>query len=331
MASILDNAHGYWLKFPGVDSTSQCGVPFFTNSYELKEGWNMIGSPSVPADVSSSSEIISMSEPEGIIASKFFGYEGGYKIATTLTPGKGYWVKASEAGEVAIEASFDLGKPTVQYDAESLLRGLNILTVKDAANNQQTLYFSKQAGDVIVVKSYELPPVPPEGVFDARFSSQSIVTDGSENVVLSSAVYPVEIHWSIKTVGNYKLVIGSREISIKNTGSIKIQQQSQIGIKIGDSGSVPKEFYLSQNYPNPFNPTSMINFDLPKDSKVSLKVYDLLGRVVATLADNQEYEAGTQQVQFNAGNLASGMYFYRLTAQSEGKTFKDVKKMLLLK
>lgn len=93
---------------------------------------------------------------------------------------------------------------------------------------------------------------------------------------------------------------------------------------------LPKEFRLMQSYPNPFNPVTVIRYDLPVTSRVTLKVYDIVGQLVSTLIDDSQH-AGYKSVEWNAGSLSSGVYFYRLTAQSEGRTFTEVKKMLLLK
>jgi hypothetical protein len=88
----------------------------------------------------------------------------------------------------------------------------------------------------------------------------------------------------------------------------------------------PKEFKLEQNFPNPFNPTTTIQYQLPQDSRVTLKVYDILGSEVITLV-NEEQEAGYKEVKFNASYIASGMYVYRLTADK----FVSVKKMVVVK
>ncbi len=106
--------------------------------------------------------------------------------------------------------------------------------------------------------------------------------------------------------------------------------------------NLPQEYRLYQNYPNPFNPTTTIRFDLPEQGMVTLKVYNVLGQQVASLADNVALDAGEQEFEFDATRLASGVYFYRLTVQSapdpdvpdqSGTTvrFRDVKKMLLMK
>jgi len=95
--------------------------------------------------------------------------------------------------------------------------------------------------------------------------------------------------------------------------------------------TVPREFALEQNYPNPFNPSTKINFSLAADSKVTLKVYDLLGQEVVTLV-NGELAAGEQEVTFNATALNSGVYFYRINAEgANGRNFTSVKKMILTK
>jgi probable HAF family extracellular repeat protein len=90
--------------------------------------------------------------------------------------------------------------------------------------------------------------------------------------------------------------------------------------------NIPEEFYLQQNYPNPFNPATVIKFALPERSLVSLKVYDIIGREIATLI-NEERNAGWYEQSFDAAQLASGIYIYRLSADS--KVFS--KKMMLIK
>jgi len=92
------------------------------------------------------------------------------------------------------------------------------------------------------------------------------------------------------------------------------------------SSAVPNRYSLSQNYPNPFNPVSRINFAIPKQGLVSLKVFDVLGREVRTLV-NEVKAPGTYSVDFNGVDLSSGVYFYRL----ESNGFTDIKRMMLIK
>ena len=88
----------------------------------------------------------------------------------------------------------------------------------------------------------------------------------------------------------------------------------------------PTEFELYQNYPNPFNPSTKIRYQLPNESKVVIKIYNILGAEVMELV-NEQKEAGTYEVEFNAANLSSGTYIYKLNADN----FVENKKMILLK
>ena len=90
--------------------------------------------------------------------------------------------------------------------------------------------------------------------------------------------------------------------------------------------NVARAYELAQNYPNPFNPVTMIRYQIPTAETVSLKVYDVLGKEVATLVSGRQ-EAGSYAVPFNASGLSSGMYFYRLQAGS----FVETRKMMLVK
>ena len=101
----------------------------------------------------------------------------------------------------------------------------------------------------------------------------------------------------------------------------------QTGTGVGNNGSLlPSKYELNQNYPNPFNPVTKINFAIPKKAYVSLKIYNMLGKEVAKLVSDTK-DAGYYTIDFNASELSSGVYYYRL--ESEG--FMDVKKMILVK
>jgi hypothetical protein len=90
--------------------------------------------------------------------------------------------------------------------------------------------------------------------------------------------------------------------------------------------NIPKEYGLSQNYPNPFNPATTIKYQLPQNNHVTLRIYDVLGNLVTTLID-EDVAAGYHSVTWSAGNIASGVYFYRLTSGS----FISTKKLILMK
>jgi hypothetical protein len=95
---------------------------------------------------------------------------------------------------------------------------------------------------------------------------------------------------------------------------------------INEQKVYPNGFSLSQNYPNPFNPSTVISYSISKLGLVTLRIYGILGKEVATLV-NREQTPGNYSVNFNASNLSSGIYFYRL----ESGSFISTKKMILLK
>jgi len=121
---------------------------------------------------------------------------------------------------------------------------------------------------------------------------------------------------------------GAHEVGIvKNVGKF-----SEPFIFSGNSSEqIPPEFALQQNYPNPFNPTTTLSFVLGHWSFVTLKVYDVLGREVATLLKNEAMEEGEHEVEFNASGLTSGVYFYRLNVAYDEGSFTSVKKFVLMK
>ena len=100
--------------------------------------------------------------------------------------------------------------------------------------------------------------------------------------------------------------------------------------KTEDSG-LPEEFNLSQNYPNPFNPATLIKFALPGSAKVTLKIYNILGQEVKTLL-NDNLNAGYHEAKWDALNLSSGVYIYRIhSVGNDGRSFTKSAKMVLLK
>jgi len=96
---------------------------------------------------------------------------------------------------------------------------------------------------------------------------------------------------------------------------------------ITNNQNIPSSFSLSQNYPNPFNPSTTIEYSIPKASYVTLKVFDVLGKQVALIADEFK-QAGNYKVNYDAGRLSSGVYYYTIHTDNG---FVDSKKMMLVK
>lgn len=124
---------------------------------------------------------------------------------------------------------------------------------------------------------------------------------------------------------NYWFAVSSFDYSM-NESPRSLPMMQFVVLKVRGGEFTPKTFALFQNYPNPFNPTTNIDYQLPSNSHVKLDVFDLLGREVGTLV-NREQTAGSYTVSFDASDLPSGVYFYRITAGG----FRAVRKLVLLK
>lgn len=151
----------------------------------------------------------------------------------------------------------------------------------------------------------------------------------SENIVIDSTVADTTAKLSapLEDTTTYYWHVAAIDTGRAGAYSAAASYTTGTGIDaVSKHGGIPKEFTLYQNYPNPFNPTTVINYQLPVNSLVTLKVYDVLGRDVATLV-NEQKSAGSYHVTFDAHSLPSGVYFYRLKAGSYSQT----RKLLLLK
>lgn len=132
-------------------------------------------------------------------------------------------------------------------------------------------------------------------------------------------------HYLSFTMGE-SLIGFSNNSSTKSYAGFWYTYNESITTNVEDQFTVPTEYKLEQNYPNPFNPSTVIKFAVPERSAVTLKVYDIIGREVTTLL-NEEKESGWYEYSFNASDLASGIYMYRLS--TDAKVF--TKKMMLIK
>jgi hypothetical protein len=152
-------------------------------------------------------------------------------------------------------------------------------------------------------------------------------------IVNSVPSLPYEYLWKIpNTLSSHCKV---RITALDSSGLVDISDSSfaiSLIESINENNLVPLSNSLSQNFPNPFNPQTTISYSVAKESNVVIRVYDILGKEVAKLL-NEDKKAGTYTIQFNASKLSSGMYFYTIqTNSADGKqSFRATKKMLLLK
>ncbi len=315
---------GYWLKFAQQQQHTFQGLANYELAIPVVKGWNLIGATykSVPvASVTTS--------PAGIIQSPFFEYNNGYSQATELEKGKGYWVKVKQNGTLLLRTTYPkvLGKDIY---VENVNEKWPTIIVTDASGNQTRLYLTESEK---IGFNFELPPVPPSGAYDVRFTTDKYVEDlsvGSYIISLNSLDYPIRIkleNFDEEYVFRMSDGLDGKiyDEIIKN-GEEKVVTANQLSQLHLQKIVIPKQYELSQNYPNPFNPSTVIRFGLPENSKVLLEVYNILGEHVITLI-NSELKAGYYTINFDAKNLTSGVYFYRIKTSN----WTDVKKMILVK
>jgi len=333
----LSNGPGYWLKYSTAGNAMVFGQPISNVSIPVAKGWNMIGSITFPVPTNTVDTTVGSS-----IASHYFEYRGGYQTVSTLTPGKGFWVKiGGSAGTLTLNKPAKALPKSSQPDE---LAAMNSITIRDKAGRSQDLYFGPDGLLKTSLDSYEMPPAAPE--FDARFSSGRLVETYPSQLAadanyafpisLNTDAFPISVVWHINQAAQgrkFVLNSGKQVLGVmEGTGSMVVKSLgSNLVLSLGTGPNIPKVFALGQNYPNPFNPTTHFNVDVPKVADVSVIVYDLLGQKVTTLLSGQ-LSANSYNVTWNGTddhgqNVPSGVYFVRMVSSD----FSAVQKMMLMK
>jgi hypothetical protein len=315
LTDVLHLGTGYWLKYAATTNVTTNSAPVSSQSIALVSGWNMIGGPSCTIATTA------IGDPSHVVVEgTFYGFERGYTAVNTLQRGKGYWVRTSGAGTITLTCGGTAKQTTSVMLAN--LSSLPALQVCDASGGEQTLYYNVSFNTPEEQLCYSLPPLPAEGCFDARFAGDyRAVQAGGGTIQVQSAHYPVTI-----TPANVTSTDGAEYVLVEMEEGkeaarhvmasgvpIEIQNVKVKTLVLHKESALPLVFGLEQNYPNPFNPKSEIGFQVSDFSMVTLKVYDLLGREVATLV-NEVLHPGTYLRTFDASGLASGVYVYRLSA-----------------
>ena len=311
---------GYWLHFPNAGTTTITGSPITTLTISLSEGWNLFSGISEVTNVSG------ISDPGGIIvAGTIYEFTGSYANASMLTPGHGYWVNASTDGDITISIAGAAKTRSVFRDYAENTNKLSF--------NGSNLYFGVSIPEENML-SYQLPPKPPIGAFDVRFSDNMKVAEIAGAIEIMNNTDKLTIAYTINIGAgehmNWVLTSENGEDYIlKGSGEVTIPSADRFVLT--REPVIPITFALYQNYPNPFNPITTLKYDLPEDKFVTLTVYDMLGREITRLV-NTTQEAGYRSVQWDATDsfgkpVSAGVYLYQIRAGE----FIQTKKMVLLK
>ena len=202
-----------------------------------------------------------------------------------------------------------------------------LFSIFPPAYAQPILYFTDNGTDRVL--SSDLDGSNVQTMVQLTENPRGIAFD-SQNQRVYFAVQGPLIQW-VDIIGGTPTTILDANDGLQEPIDLAIPATTPpISIDGDKSGQLPKKFFLEQNYPNPFNPETVIEYTLPTAGKVSLVIYNLRGEEVALLFSGTVH-AGNHQVTWDASNVSSGIYFYRLQAGPQIGGFIRTKKMILLK
>jgi len=267
-------------------------------SNTIDNGWNMVSLPVVPADNHTSALF-----PDAV--SSAFKYTNSYVIVDTLHHGIGYWLRFSGSDTIVIS-----GDPVI-HDTIPVRKGWNMigsLAIPIRVNSITSI-----PGGIVTSQAF-------------GYNGAYYITD---SIKLGKA-YWIKVNQAGQLILDQTASNIANQITIVATAETPPPFPATVNSEVSDK---PTNYELEQSYPNPFNSTSIIRYQLPVAGQVSLKVYNLVGEVVAVLQNTYE-ESGYKSLSWNADKMPSGLYFYKLEVSSPNapnKTFTQVRKMVLLK
>jgi len=318
--TVTTPGEGYWMKNTLTETYSYPAIQIVPhNPIPVTLGWNMIGG------YETSPTIVSLKAANPQITGTVWGFNGvQYVAAVNLVPGYGYWVKSTAAGTITIPNAF-----TKDGSGEAVAENFNSswgrIVITDAEGRSNTLYAVNGEVDL---DQYELPPMPPSGTFDVRYGSGRIAEDINSSVKtidMSGIAYPITVRvegMDMRLMDESEKVVN---VNLKSGEDVVINDATINKLKV-TSELLPTVYAIEQNYPNPFNPSTKIRFSIPKESQVNLSVFNILGERVVELK-NEVMKPDYYEVEFNASDLASGIYIYRIMAGD----FVESKKMIFIK
>lgn len=317
---MLQAGVGYFIKYGQYLDTKIAGtkinrISSTINPVRLTPGWNTIGGLSVPVNVKDIDfDPYNTSIPNKPIKS-VYGYktDRGYFETSEILPGLGYWIQVSDDGYLKLTAPSGIKySDDVNTEKQEIINASTKVTISDKAQHSNDLYISK-ASDV---RSFELPPLPPMGMFDVRFTNNANAENTVNPIVRFQGVeYPVAItvEDATATYTVIDIVTGKALGTISsNNSTVIINNENVEAVKLLKADA-PVTGAMIQTIPNPASGATTVQFTVPQNGFVTLKVYNMLGIEVATLV--QEFKnADSYSVPFTTAALPSGQYTVKMVA-----------------
>jgi hypothetical protein len=368
---ILLEGEGYWLGAAQSATIDVKGTPIVSDfTMSLSQGWELISNPLV-LDVSVDSltftkDATTKTHAEAVTAgwvNSIYGYSGtGYSVATTFSPWNGYWMAVLETG---VDMTFPIhrhdGSSNTRTREESWMIAFNA-EVEGANDEMMMVGYAETATDGFDAEHDAVnPPHPPGPAYISLFTAHpewdyllgdqftkdiraEVPADGYQEWILSleSSESEAQISWTFEDVPDeydigYSINDGVYFEDMRTISTTTLSINTEIIVRVGmqvlgiDAEPIPEVFALHQNYPNPFNPTTQIRYDLSDDANVNITIYDIMGRSIRSLVNNNQ-TAGYRSIRWDGKNnlgegVSAGMYIYMIQAGE----FRQTKKMVLLK
>lgn len=336
----LNEGIGYFVKYSNeVDKTfrgtfiseisvDRLNAPRLYPGDADRGGWSTIGGLSVPINVEDIEFTNFGSESPQKSYTKAAGVWGyvtnrGYKEISILEPGLGYWLKVDQNGYLKLQAERMGGNAIINPFKHNVLSSSVKLYVKDNGSNEGLVYLNDNKS--LETTSFELPPLPPFGIFDIRFADNKIVsTDDASIVRLQGVEYPISI--SMENVDAdytlYDAVTGEELGSISpNSNTVDIRTETSNAIKVVKTETTTFDFNASVVYTA--NNGVKVKYTVPESNNVRIVLFDALGNAVSNLVDNS-HNAGEYEVNINTNEIVSGHYYVNVITSNYNEVLKVV-------
>lgn len=318
-ANTLEPGVGYFVKYGNIIDSSIAGVRIMhiddaKYKVRLYPGWNTIGALSVPAPISQI-DFLPIGNFFPKLAGGIYSYKTnrGYQEVSELAPGIGYWIKVTEDGYLKLDAPNTPKTSSIINERDDIRNNSVEVSINDIAQNQALLYLNTY--DNVNKSLFELPPVPMNDMFDARFISNTSLETSKVSVIRVQGIeYPFNISIP-NTLNTYKISNAETAETIGvisgSYSSLNITNSKTSLIKIEEIGNL--QFDNLTVAPNPATMSTMLNYSLPTDEIVTVKLYNTLGVEIKTII-NEYQKAGNNQVKINLTDISAGQYYCKVFA-----------------
>lgn len=316
---------GYFVKYSDPVDKTVAGTRIYLIDEtrfptRLYDGWNTIGSLSTPISVNKVTlrPVVGVSTGLPSQEGDIFRYVTGrgYVAVTEITPGLGYWMKINGHAWLVMDdpSRGKVGAGVVATTRANVIGSSTLVSVSDNDNNAASLYLDEQ-GALTTFDSYELPPLPPNNLFDVRFSNQAYVENSVTPVIdLQGVTFPVSVTVNNPT-RNYRVVnpVTGEVLGNIKAGSfnvVKVTDARTPAVRLlGDDADLAT---LNVNVtPNPVATGGMVDVTVPQAGNVIVSLYNAVGEEVAVLFNGSK-TVGVHSFDLNGGNFAPGRYMLKV-------------------